>query len=173
MHPLAECGKFVFAYQTANAQVESVIGEVGVVDVLLLDDERVLPGTDFDQAVPGAAAPRDTGDFQAKDGTYLSAGYGFKQALEAKSFGILTREALIFVDHDHGGREPAESYGAVTKGILSPPAFLVVLHLVQGGLTDVDVRLTLQMVGSDLRIGRIHGLVPLSAGCEPESRDSA
>jgi len=143
--------KLKFADRSFQAEEESVIGVVGVIDTILVGQERAEQGADLQEVVPIPGRPGETAHLQAQDQPDMVHRDLGEQALEAMSpIGFLGAAALVVVDDEDPIPGPPEGQGVVDRRVLSLSRLLVIEHLLRAGLTDVDDRQEVQMPVSDL-----------------------
>jgi hypothetical protein len=147
-----------------DAQQEPVVGALGVVDAVLVGDERAEHRAELDDAVPVAVQARQPGDLGHHDDADLAQADRRDQALEAETpLAAGSRQAEVVVDHPDRRLRPAHLPGAARQVILAAGALLVVLDLLRRGLADVDDGLQPQVARLDLGRARGHGSPPCSS----------
>ncbi len=119
-----------------------------IVEAVLIEDEGVGEGTDFQEPVPIRRVACQSRDFQAEhDAGFLQTHFGYQLL---KSFPIRRRGCRlpeVAVDHDDPLDRPAQGHRTLPKIILPYGALGVLQHLAQGGLSDVQICVSLQMAG--------------------------
>src|SRR3954471_3581567 len=109
--------------------------------------------------MPVAAVAGQPRGLDREDGTDAAGADGGKQSLEDGTHGACPRAAEIVVnDHDFG---PAYLPRAISQPVLPPLALKVVLNLVIGRLTNVDV---------DVDVGAARQVVRRDLGHRPSPR---
>ena len=161
--PPPEEMQFGFGQGPLEAQEQTVVVGVGIVDSIRVGEEGVGEGTEFEEAVPVGAGSGEAGNLDPEDQTDVSQGNLGGELLEpGPQVGRHRRLALIFVDDGNLVRRPAQVLGALDQVVLEGRAFLMLLDLGQGRLADVDVSPAGQM-------GRLnqgtHKLFSFFGGC--------
>jgi hypothetical protein len=142
------CGVCCIALQ---AEQEPVVGVVGVVDAILVGQERAQEGADLQQVVPIAGRPREPAHLQPQDQPDVVHRDLGEQALEAMPpVGFLGALPLVVVDDQDPIAGPPQGQGVVDQLVLSLARLLVVEHLLRAGLADVDDRQAVEVPVSDL-----------------------
>src|SRR5262249_49393880 len=118
---------------------------------LLIDDQRIGQGTDLQQAIPVAAGAGQAGSFQAEDGPGLAQPDLSDQGLEAVTVHRGgTGTPLVLIGDGDGGLGPGHGAGPRREVVVPGGAGSVLADLKEGGLTDVDKRGAIKMVGANL-----------------------
>src|SRR5882724_6674842 len=155
--------KFGFRHGPLQSKQQSVVKVAGVVDSVLIQNERVGEGADFQEPVPVGGIACQARNFQAEHDAGLPQTYLRHQLL--KSFavrGFRGGVAEIGVDDRDPFDWPAQGYGTLAKIILSYRALGVLKHLAQSGLPDIQISVSLQMAGGYLFMSRsCHKLPPV------------
>src|SRR4051794_15072926 len=136
------------AHRALHPQEESVVDRTRIVNAFLVHQQRANEATELKKSMPVAAIASQPRGLDREDGTDAAGADGGKQSLEAGTHGACPRAAEIVVnDHDFG---PAYLPRAINQPVLPPLALKVVLNLVIGRLTNVDVGAARQVVRRDL-----------------------
>ena len=150
--------EFGLAHRPQESQEEAVGVLSGVIDPILVDDQGVGEGTDLDETIPIAARPRQARGFQAQDGPGPAQADLGDEVLKAVATGRgRPRVPLVLIDDLDPLRGPSQLAGTAGQVILPGAAGGVFAHLNRGGLADVDLGQTVEVIRPDLRgKGRDH-----------------
>ena len=139
-----------FAHGPFEPEQQPVVETARVVQAVLVEDQRAGQGTEFQQAVPVAGVASQSGDLQAQHDPRASHAHLGHQLL--KAFPVRCRrggQPLVLIDRDHTLGGPAQLNGLPAQRILTPGALRVLDHLVQRGLTHVEIGVPLQVFRVD------------------------
>ena len=137
-------------------QQQAVVEVAGIVDAVLIGDERVEGGGQFQQLIPIQIVARQARDLQAEDQAHLAQRQHRQQALVAGPIvAVGAGEAQIVIDHHTARRGPTQGMRPLHQLILAVSAFVVLRQLPQRRLANVDHRLALLM--GCLNLGITHG----------------
>src|ERR1700680_4490370 len=128
--------------------MQAVIRMAGFVDAVFVNDDRADKAAELDQRMPVAAVARQAGGLDREDRSGAPLADCRQKALEARPGDAGARAPEIIVD-DHDVL-PAQLPRAFRKTVLTPPAFVIVQHLVSGRLTNVDKGAARQGIRCDL-----------------------
>ena len=103
---------------------------LGLVDAVLINDERADQPAELDQRVPISTVAGEPRCLNREHGTHMALTNGGEQTLEPRAAHARTRPAQVMVDDDH--IRPAQMPGPLLQGILASPALGVVQQLVGG-----------------------------------------
>ena len=106
----------------------------GLVDAVFINDDRADKAAELDQRVPVSAIARQPGGLDREDCPGTALADCCQKALEARPVDAGAGAPEVVVD-DHDIL-PAQLPRAVRKAVLTPPAFVIVQHLVSGRLTN-------------------------------------
>jgi hypothetical protein len=156
------------AHGAFEAQDQPVVERAGVIQAVLVQDQRAGQRADLQQPVPVGVVARQPGDFQAQhDAGPAHADVG-DQPLEAvAALGGGARASQVLVDHDHLLGRPAQRDRPLAQRVLAVGGGGVLDHLAQGGLAHIQVGGPAQVLCGHL-LGGIgcHQLAPLGpAAC--------
>ena len=155
--PVAKPVKFRFAHGAQYAQEQAIRILAGVVDAVLVDDERIGQGADLQQPVPVGAGPGQPGRFEADDGPGLAEPDLCHQQLEPVAVHRgRAGPALILIDDRHRCLRPAQILGALHQVVLPCGAGRVFADLEQSRLSNVDAGEAFKMVGANFEIAAWH-----------------
>jgi hypothetical protein len=130
------CAIWKGAVQT---QKETVVGIVGVINAVLVSQQRPEDGTEFEEMIPVLGRTRQATDFQAQDDADVVQGDLGEQPLKAGTvFNSPATRPLVVVDDLDALAWPAERGGVISEGILTLSGFLMVEDLLRAGLANVD-----------------------------------
>ena len=142
-------------HRALEAEKEPVIAVVGIVDPVLVEDQRAGDPRDPQQLMPVGVVARQPRDLQPEHEPHLARGdpgHEIAEAAPVRARGA--RFPLVLVDHADALGRPAQRHGPAAQPVLATRALGVLHHLAQGGLPDVQARLALQMMRLDLACGR-------------------
>ena len=129
------------AHGALHAQYQPVVEVVGVVDPIVINDERVGQRAEVQQPVPVGRRARQARDLQRQDGPHLAQTDLGGQPLEALALdGTGTALTQVLIDDLYLGGVPAELLGQLYQGVLALGRLPVLVDLQQGGLADVHQR---------------------------------
>src|SRR5271165_6511622 len=138
--------KFRFRHGSLQPEQKSVVKMAGIVESILIQNERIGERADFQKTVPIRGVARQSRNFQAKYDpgsfqTHLGHQLLKSLAVRRRSCGLTE----IAVDDNDALNRPAQSDGTLTKIILPDRALSVLKHLAQRGLPNIQVGVSLQM----------------------------
>jgi hypothetical protein len=143
-----------FAHRALEAQEQAVIILAGIVDAFLVNDQRVGQGTDLQQVIPVAARAGEARCFKTEHGTSVLEPHCGDEPLKAiAGNGRRAGLALVLIDDANPFPGPAEVQGPGHQVILPCGAAGVGTHLEQGGLTDVDEGLSVEVIRPNFMVG--------------------
>ena len=133
-------------HRALQAKQQSVVEVPGVVAAIRIDHQRVGQGTQLQQPMPIEVGARQARDFQRKHRSDLAHRDVGHQGLEVLPTGALrARHAQVPIQHADRALRPAQGQRLVLQRILALGALLVVAHLSQRRLADIDVRRLAQL----------------------------
>lgn len=143
--------QFGLADRALEAQQQTVIEIVRIIQTALVQDQRVAQRAQLEQPVPVAVVAGQTRDFQAEhDADVVHRHLGHKPLKTGAIHRRCARLPEVRVDClDLRGR-PAQRQGALAQGILPPGTLLIFKHLSRRGLADVEQRDTREVARGDL-----------------------
>src|SRR5215472_12841411 len=147
--------KFCFGHGTLQSQEESVIKVARIVESVLIQNEGVGEGADFQEPMPVRGVACQSRYFQAEHDPGFFETHFHDQLL--KSFAIRRRRGgltKVTVDYDDAINRPAQRYCTLAKIILSFRAFCVLNYLTQRGLPYIQISVSLQMASGHLFVSR-------------------
>jgi hypothetical protein len=130
--------KLRFTHRALEAEQETIIEMRRIIHSVLVKDQCVGEGADFQQAVPVGVVSRQTGDFESHHNPGMAHAYLSDQTsktLPPSSRGA--RLTLIAIDHDDSVVRPAECRCTRPKRILTLGTFDILNHLSHRRLSDV------------------------------------
>ena len=117
-------------HRALEAQQQPVVEVTGIVDAVLVEDERVGERADLEEPMPVGGAPREPRDFQAHGETDPPEADLSHQPLEAVARGGAGgREPLVLVDYDDLLGAPAEGIRPALEVVLARGALAMLDHL--------------------------------------------
>ena len=142
------------AHGPLQAQDETVVAVVGVVDSVLVSQQCAKDGTDLQKMIPVLRRAGQAAQFESQDQAHMVQADLGEQALKAGSlFDSPAAPALVLVDHHDALPRPTERGGIIGQGLLTLPRFLVVKDLLRRA---VDRKRVSQRI-LDLTRGLGHG----------------
>ena len=103
-----------------QAQDETVVGVVGVIEPVLVGQERPEDGTDFQEMIPILGRAREPAQFEPQDQADVVQGELGEEALETEPLpGGPAAAALVLVDDQDPILRPTEGRGVVRQGVLT------------------------------------------------------
>jgi len=123
----------------------------GVVQTVLIQDERLGEGADFEEPMPIGGVARQARDFEPHHESRATETHVADQLL--KPFAVrrrCTRVPQVPVDHHHLLNGPAERHGALSERILTRGALGILDDLPQRRLPHIEIRLATQVAWGDL-----------------------
>jgi hypothetical protein len=135
---LAEC-----SFQTKQ---EPIVAELGIIDILLINDEAVYQGAELQQGMPFTAVTGKARALYCEHGTGYTGADRCQQAIESGSHSAVSGVTEIFINNDH--ILPTESLGTFHKGVLPTTALRIVDELPRGGLPHIDISCTIASFGT-------------------------
>ncbi len=152
------------AHCAFHAEQEPVVGKTGIVDAVLIRDQRPDEPAELEQRVPVtpvAGQARGLDRHHRADPAFADRS---QQLLEPGAADARAGAAEIVVDDADLG--PAELPGSLDQPILPSTALDVVVHLIDRRLTDIDDRLPGEMVSLD----PAHGAPPSGSKPRPSAK---
>jgi len=148
-------------HRALETQQEAIVKVTGVVDAILVEDERLGEGADFQEPVPVRRIARQARHLQPHHEPHAAEADLGDEALKALALDRRgARQPEVLVDHDDLIGGPAEGLGPPLEVILTSRTLAVIVDLLQRGLPHVEVGLPAQMVGRHLACGRHHVCLP-------------
>jgi len=112
--------QFDLAHGPLQAQDETVVGVVGIIQPVLVGQERPEDGTDLQEMIPVLGRAREPAQLQPQDQADMIHRDLGEEPLEAKPLlGGPAAPALILVDGQDPILRPTEGRGVVRQGILT------------------------------------------------------
>ena len=149
---------------TFESKQKPVIELRGVVDAVLVEDQRMGQTADLEQRMPIDVVSRQARGLEAEHDTGSAHADLGDQVLESLPIAVGTGLAKVGVDHGDVLDRPSQREGALTQRILTLRALGVLEHLSQRRLTHVQVSGAGPMAIGHLVRGQGHGDV-LVARC--------
>src|SRR4029077_11826383 len=149
--PRPEPVRFGGAHGALDPQDQPVVVLSGIINAVLVDDEGVGQATDFNEAIPVAAAPGPSGGFQAEDGAgaaQADLGHHVLETIATEGGG--PGESLVLVDDLDALFGPSQLFGVLRQVILASGAGGMIAHLRGRRLPDGDQGRAVEMLGADL-----------------------
>ena len=147
------------AHGPPQAQDETVVGVVGVVEPVLVGQEGPEDAADLHEMIPVLGGAREPAQLQPQHQPDVVHGDLGEEVLEPESWSDgPSAPTLVLVDDQDPVPGPTEGHGVVRHGVLPLAGFLVVEDLLGAGLADVDDRQLVEMAIGDLGGPRpVHG----------------
>jgi hypothetical protein len=145
------------AHGALQAEQQSIVEVTRIVDAVLIQDQRLRERADLQQTMPVggvASEPRYLEPEHDAGASHTDLG---DEPLESLAVaGRRSRLAEVAVDHDHALGRPTERDSALAERVLALGALLILEDLSHGRLTDIEVRISLEVTGGDLGVGFDH-----------------
>ena len=150
-----------FAHGPLQPEQEPVVEVAGVVDPVLVQDERLGERADLQKPVPIGRVARQPRDLQAHDDARAPRADLRHPLLKAAAVALGAGLAEIAVNHVNALGRPPERHGLLAQGVLARRALGILQHLAQGRLAHIQVGITLEVMGHHaLGIVSRHGRRP-------------
>src|SRR5262245_56951725 len=133
---LAEQRQLHLAHRALHAEQQSIVRVSGIVDAVLVDDQRADQSAELQQRVPVAPVAGKTRRFDRHYAAHAALADRRQQLIEAGTGNAGTGAAEVFVDHLDC--RPAERTRAVNEAVLPTPALMIVQQLIWGRLARID-----------------------------------
>ena len=156
--------QFGLAHGALEAEQQPVVEVAGIVDAVLVEDQRVAQRADLQQAVPVGRVARQPRHLKPKHDPGAARADLRDQTLEPVAVPVCARLAEIGVDHHHAPVRPAERHRPFAQGVLAARALCVLVDLAHRGLAHVEIRVAAQMAGGHLAIDFAHAVLPAMCG---------
>ena len=153
-----------FAHGALEAEQQPVVEVAGIVDAVLVEDQRVAQRGDLQQAVPVGRVARQPRHLEPEHDSGAAHADLRDQALEPVAVPVGARLAEIGVDHHHALGRPAECHRPFAQGVLAARALRVLVDLAHRGLAHVEIGVAAQMVGGHLAMDFVHAVLPTMCG---------
>ena len=141
------------AHRAFEAEEESVVNQARIIDPVVIDQDRLGHAAQINEVMPVAIVAGEARRLQGKHGAHGPFTHGGEQPAEARTrLPPCAAHAEIVVNHDDA-RE-AHLPRAIGEAVLALLAFAVMAHLLETRLTDIDVRGSLKMVGTNFLVHR-------------------
>src|SRR5262249_37278590 len=151
-HSATEPVQFGLAHGAQESQEEPVGIRGGVIDSILVDDQRAGQSTDLNETIPVAAGACQARRFQAEYGPGPAQADLGDEVLKAVTTDRgRPRASLILVDDLDALGGPSQIASATGEVVLPGGAAGVLADLQRSGLADVDQCESVEVVRSDLR----------------------
>ena len=152
--------QFRFRHDALQPEDQAIVEKRRMIDAVAIADQRVGHAAEIEQAIPVGIIARQAGDFQSEHDAHAAESDIGGEACEPGALSpSRTRKTQVFVDDGHLFPCPAQLAGFLDESILASRGLAVVFDLGRAGLTNVDDRRALRVVGFDFaRI--IHGFSP-------------
>lgn len=152
-HARFENMQFGLAHGAFEAEQEAIIEAGRIIDTVFVENERRSQRAQFDETMPVRGVARQSRDLQAHDDAGFAKRHLAHELLKAVACGAAgTRLAEIAIDHMNALDRPARYNCALAQRILALRALAMFGDLPQRGLANIQVRITLEMVGRDLEL---------------------
>ena len=145
-----------FRHGPFKPEQEPVVEVNGIVDTVLVKDERLAQGADLQQPMPIGGVAREPGHLEPEHDPGPSHADLGDQMLESLAVGVGAGEAEIAIDHDNALGRPAQGHGPLAQRVLAPRALAMVEHLALSGLTHVQVGIAAQVARGHLLVSGVH-----------------
>ena len=133
---LPDPAQFRLTHGSFEPEQEPVVGLARVVHAFVVDDQRVHQTAQIEQLIPVAIVARQARHFDGEDRADAAQPYLGHQLLEAGARrAARARASQVLIDHGH--LVPAQLLGSRRQVVLTPPAFVVMADLANGGLTHI------------------------------------
>ena len=144
--------QFKFAHGALHSQKEPIVAVQGIVDAILIAQQRVEDAAHIDELMPVLVGSRQPAEFQPQDHPDVIQAHLRHQPLKPRALvGGLAALSLILVDHHDALGRPAQALGELRQSILPLARLAVLEHLLWRGLPHIDHRQTVQMHVTNLR----------------------
>ena len=156
--------QFRLAHRALESEQEPVVEVSGIVDAVLVEDQRVAQRADLQQPMPVggvAGQPRDLEPEHDAGATHADFG---DQVLEPLAVLVGSGLTEVGVDHDNPLGRPAERHRPLAQCILAARALRVLDHLAHRGLAHIEVGVAAQVAGAHLPMRIAHAAVPVRWG---------
>src|SRR5438270_4518297 len=148
LRTLLENRQLELAEGSFQAKQQPVVDQSRIVDAVLVDDQAVHEGTEFQERVPIAPVACQPRRLDRQHGAGLAGADRREQTLEAGTELTTARPTEIIVDDNDV--LPAERARSRHQGVLPTSALRVVEQLIRRRLPDVDVSVARQMLRRNL-----------------------
>ena len=141
------------AHRSLEPEQQAVVEVGGVVDAVLVEDQRVGQRADLEQPVPVGGVARQARDLQPEHDSGASHAHLGHQLLKPRAVHRRgARLTEIGVDDDDLLTRPPERYRALAEAVLALGALGVLEHLPYGRLPYIEVGAARQVTGADLPV---------------------
>jgi hypothetical protein len=139
MEALFEGMEFGLTHGALQAQQQAIVIVAGVVNAIEVADEGFEECTDFEELMPVLGRSSEPGDIETENQSDMIQAHFGHELLEPES-ALDGRGGLaeVFINHENAIARPAQGKGAIDKAVLQAGRFLVLDHLLHGGLADID-----------------------------------
>jgi len=163
MGALTQDGQLHLAHGAFHAEQEPVVGKTGIIDAVLIGDQRPDQAAELQQRVPVASIAGQARRLDRHHRAYPALADRRQKLFEAGAADARPRTTEIVINNADVG--PAKLSGPLHQPILAPTALDVVDHLIDRRLADVDDRLPVEMFSLD----SAHGAPPSGSKSRPPS----
>ena len=161
---LTQDGQLHLAHCAFHAEQEPVVGKTGIVDAVLVGDQRPDEAAELQQRVPVASVAGQAGRLDRHHRADPALADRCQQLLEPGAVDARARAAEIVINDADVG--PAKMPRPLDQSVLPSTALDVVDYLVDRRLPDVDDRLPGEMVSLD----PAHGAPPSRSETRPRAK---
>ncbi len=150
---LAKNAQLELAHSALEPQKQTVIEQTWIIDAFVIDHDRFGEHTQIDQVMPVTVVASKSGGFQCEDRANFAVAHRRKKPTKSRSFTMATARNPKILINDHHVLEP-KLPSPILKRVLPAAALLIIAHLVQGRLADINMGGTFQMLRCDLIVHR-------------------
>ena len=147
MGALAQDGQLHLAHRSLHAEQEPVVWKTGIVDAVLVGDQRPDEAAELQQRVPVSSVAGQARRLDRHHRADPAVADRRQKLLKPGAADAGARTAEIVINDTDVG--PAKLSGSLDQSILPSTALDVVVHLVDRRLADVDNRLPGEMISLD------------------------
>jgi hypothetical protein len=148
-------------HRRVHPQKQPIVWQAGIIDSVLIDDQAADQSAKFKQRVPVASVARQARRLDRHDGADPALANGGNQPFKPGARDPRSGAAEIFVEDDD--LLPAQLSSPTGERLLTAAALMIVLHLVERRLPNIDVGRAPKVVGGDFT----HPPLPSSSPIRP------
>ena len=156
METLPDLVQLRLAHDAGQTEQQAIMVGAGIIETFAVGNDDAEERAQIEELMPVAIVAGKPGSVEADDEAGITQSDFGNQLLEAHPLdGPGSGFAKIFIDDVHAFMRPAEGHGTVDEAVLQFRAFLMMPHLVHGGLADVNVSELAAMRRSDALVRAI------------------